>query len=132
LSENKKCVFCGKEAEWDNFGGVCNQCFFKIEFEAAMKEHDTKVSTDAIEKYKRTNDMVSKETFEKMKAKAYQKGLRQGRADLLVKAEQIASNMCKKYQGMTSTNDCQIKARAYGIIDTCYEFVKKLKEQNED
>lgn len=30
---DNKCVFCGKKADWDNFGGICNDCYKGEEYD---------------------------------------------------------------------------------------------------
>lgn len=37
MDKNKKCVFCGKPALWDNFGGICGDCYSQKEQEEAIK-----------------------------------------------------------------------------------------------
>lgn len=36
MSETKKCVFCGNKADWDNLGGICNDCYNRMETQDAI------------------------------------------------------------------------------------------------
>lgn len=62
---DKKCVFCGKKADWDNFGGVCNDCYFDVqaEYQAGQRQKELGEYTDNVRKetYKKALEIVENE-----------------------------------------------------------------------
>lgn len=56
MDKNKKCVFCGKPALWDNFGGICGDCYSQKEAEERerinkknLEENNRNVYNQALE-----------------------------------------------------------------------------------
>lgn len=51
MADAKKCVFCGKPALWDNFGGICGDCYSQEERLAEIKRNNYKQFADELIEY---------------------------------------------------------------------------------